>query len=99
MLPALRIFGRIRNLHVLSKDNHADPIVMASNFVRFHADQRILSHPFNLPPQCGKAVQTVGIVGEIDGNDIRPVVTGASESAVAEPPQHLAAFLGANFRY
>ena len=33
MLTALRIFARIRNFHVLSKDNEARPIVVASNFV------------------------------------------------------------------
>ena len=73
MLPALCIFSRIRNFHVLPKDNDARPIVAAVNFVGLHADQRILPHPFNLPPQRGKAVQAVGVVDEIDGNDVRPV--------------------------
>ena len=57
MLPALRIFQRIRNFHVLSEDNDARLIVVTSNFVGLHADQRILPHPFNLPPQHRKAVQ------------------------------------------
>ena len=92
MLSTLRIFSRIRNFHVMSKDNDAHPIVVASNFVGLYADQRILPHPFNLSPQRGKAVQAVGVIREIDGNDVRPVVAGASESAVAEPHQHLATF-------
>jgi len=100
MLTALCIFSRIRNFYVLSKDNDARPIVVAVNFVGLHADQRILPHPFNLPPQRGKAVQAVGVVGEIeiDGNDVGPVVTGARESAVAEPYQHLATFPAAHPR-
>ncbi len=98
MLPALCIFSRIRNFYVLSKDNDARPIVVTVNFVGLHADQRILPHPSNLPPQRGKAVQPVGVVGEIDGNDVGPVVTGASESAVAEPYQHLATFPAAHPR-
>jgi len=93
MLAALRIFARIRNFHISSKDNDARPIVVTSNVVSLYADQRILPHPFNLPPQRGKAVQAVGVIGEIDGNNIRPVVTAASKSAVAEPHQHLATSL------
>ena len=92
MLPALRIFARIRNFHVLSKDNDARPIVVASNFVDLYADQRILPHPFNFPPQRRKAIQAVGVIGEVNGNNIRPIVTGASKSAVAEPHEHLATF-------
>ncbi len=96
MLPALRIFACFRDFCILSKDNDARPIVVTSNFVGLYANQRILPHPFNLSPQRGKAVQTVGIIGKVDGNDIRPIVAGASKSAVAEPRQHLATFFGAH---
>lgn len=98
MLPALRIFARIRNFHVLSMDNDARPIVVTSNFVGLYADERILPHPFNLSPQRRKAVQAVGVIREINGNDIGPVVTGASKSAAAEPHQHLATFPAAHPR-
>ena len=81
MLPALRTFAGIWNFHILSKDDNARPIVMAADLVGLHTDQRILPHPFNLPPQRGKAVQAVGVVGEIDGNDVRPIVAGTSKSA------------------
>ena len=73
MLPALRIFACIWDFHILSKDNDARPVVVASNFVGLHTDQRIPPHPFNLPPQGGKAVQTVGVICEIDGNDVGPI--------------------------
>lgn len=98
MLPALRIFASIRNFHVLSQDNDARPIVVTSNFVGLYADQRILPHPFNLPPQRGKAVQAVGVIGKIEDNDLGPIVAGATKSAVAEPHQHLATFPGAHPR-
>lgn len=98
MLPVLRIFARIRDFHVLSKDNDARPIVVASNFVGFYADQRILPHPFDLLPQRGKAVQAVDLIGKINGNDIGPIVASASKSAVAEPRQHVATFFGAHPR-
>jgi hypothetical protein len=97
-LTVLRKFAGIRYFRVFSKDNDARPIVMSANFVCLYADQRILAHPFNLPSQRGKAAQSVGVKCEINGNDIRPVVTGASESAVAEPDQNLATFLAANLR-
>jgi len=98
MLPAVRIFASIRDFHVLSKDNDARPIVVASNFVGLYTDQRILPHPFDLLPQRGKAVQAVGLIGKINGNDIGPIVAGASKSAIAEPHQHLATFPGAHLR-
>jgi len=98
MPPDLRIFAGIRNFQVLSKDDKARPIVVTSNFVGLYTDQRILPHPFNLSPQRGKAVQVVGIIRKIDGNDIGPIVAGASKSAVAEPRQHLATFFGAHPR-
>jgi hypothetical protein len=40
----------------------------------------------------------VDVKDEIEGDDIRPVVTGASESAVAESGQNLATFPAANLR-
>jgi len=98
MLPTLRILARIRNFHVFPKDNDARPIVVASNFVGLYADQRILPHPFDLLPQRGKAAQSLGLIGKINGNDIGPVVAGASKSAVAQPSQHIATFPGAHLR-
>ncbi len=96
MLPALRMFARFRDFYILSKDNDARPIVVTSNFVGLYANQRILPHSSNLSAQRGKAVQMVGIISKIDGNDIRPIVAGTSKSAVAEPSQHLATFFGAH---
>jgi hypothetical protein len=69
---------------------------MPANFVCLYANQRILSHPFNLSTQRRKTTQSVGVECEIDGNDIRPVVTGATESAVTQPDQKLATFSAAN---
>jgi hypothetical protein len=66
---------------------------LTSNFVGLYADKRILPHPFNLPPQRGKAVQAVGVIGKIEDNDLGPIVAGATKSAVAEPHQHLATSL------
>jgi hypothetical protein len=69
---------------------------MPANFVCLYANQRILSHPFDLSSQRGKTAQSVGVECEIEGNDIRPVVIGATESAVTQPGQKLATFPAAN---
>jgi hypothetical protein len=95
-LSAFLIFACVRNFRILPEDNHARPIVVAANFVCLHADQRIFPHPFNLLPQRGKAAQVVYVEHKINRDDVRPIITGASEPAIAEPGQNLATFPASN---
>jgi hypothetical protein len=54
----------IRQLLISASDNHAHPSKMVCYFVDFHTHFRILAHPFDLPPDGGKAVEMVGFIAE-----------------------------------
>jgi hypothetical protein len=60
------------------------------NFFDLYTNQRTQPHPPNLRAGSGEAPQTVGIVAEVKGNDIRPVIEGTCESAINEPREYLA---------
>lgn len=92
MLPALREFLPIWNFDVLPEDNDARPVVVAPNLFDLHANQGIRTHPLDLPAHGGEATQTVGVVGEIKGHDVRPVVGGTREPPIAKPREHHTAF-------
>jgi len=92
MRPAVRGFASVRNFDVLTHDNYAGPLVVPPNFIDLHANQWIQPHPLNFAADGGEATQTVGIVREIKGNDIGPVVGSTRESAIAQASEHFAAF-------
>jgi hypothetical protein len=78
-----RIFGFIGQLFVAPENNHAHPVVVTHNLVGFDAYLRIRAHPFDLLSDRGKTVETVGLVGKVDGYDVWLIVSRDTKPATS----------------
>ena len=78
---------------ISARDDHAHPSKMVYYLIDFHTHFRILAHPFDLLSDGGKAVEMVGFICEVNGNYVRLIVDGASESSKDTSSHHFLAFL------
>src|SRR5438876_4281564 len=81
----------------MSESNDAHPVIVSSDFVNLHADQRILAHPLDLLSHRGEAVQAISVVAKINGNDVWSIIGHTSQPPKAESGEQFATFAVAHF--
>jgi len=87
------MFGRRRELLVMSEYDHARPLPVSCELVELETHERILSHPFDFLTQRGVAVEKFAVQVDVNGNDVRLVVPGARQSSDVCRAEHRAALL------
>jgi hypothetical protein len=76
---------------VLPEYDDAFPLPLCREFVDLETDKGILSHPLDLLPQCGEAIEALVVQVEMKRNDVGLVIPGARQTSDMPPGEHRAA--------
>src|SRR5271166_6644638 len=72
---------------------------MAEDFVNLHTNKGIRTHPLHLPSQGGEAVEVVGLIGEVDRDNVRLVLVRTREPAETQSRHQVAALISGHFTH
>jgi hypothetical protein len=72
-------------------------MIVSQDLIGFHTDKGVLAHPFDLSSERGKAVQTVGLIRKLEGEDVWLIIARASQPPGTETSKKIMTLLAIHF--